>query len=159
MQARTITCYSGFIAKYTIDECGKICSNVINIVSCPAQNTPLYSMINYQDRGGLVYPSRALINLVAAVYQFIIIMKPHIMKNRPKYFLNRILQPYFEQNNNFTCDKFTSDHSVLIRNILIKRILQNLLQNKGRFESDLNSGHYILQHKPLSRKVLKINNK
>ncbi|KAH7948685.1 hypothetical protein HPB49_000840 [Dermacentor silvarum] len=150
----SVAMVGGFIVRAATESI--VCSNCIALLQGQKCNTPLLGLIAHQDRGGLFYPSQELVKLLIGLRKLV----DHVLPHR-KYF-TKPLEVCVERSvaalmelNVLSCSNTGSDHRKVLQ-LMTKNFIKPLFTNYAVSASDRNAVVKFLDHKPLSRKVLKL---
>ncbi|KAJ3660023.1 hypothetical protein Zmor_011679 [Zophobas morio] len=112
---------------------------------------PLLKLIFLQDRGGLTYPNSRFVGVVKQISDIALKMFPLLKFERACEQLLNIIFPHLEKNPLFKCEK----HKRLVCKFVVTTTVKPVLDNICLETTDLVKAK-LLQHKPVSRKVLKL---
>lgn len=127
------------------------CDKCIKFFRVAESNSPILSLIKFQDRGGLFYPSSQFISILLIVQEFVeaavkILPLINISKILKAHILPKMIQlPTLKCNVENHKEKITHHIADKFLSLLLKNIAKSVTYRRSAINS-----------KPLSRKVLKL---
>lgn len=132
------------------------CSSCIQQLLQARQSSPLYNLIEFQDRGNLIYPSMKFVQVLSIVQDFVSASVPALIsRGNVSAILCTIITKKLSDCNIFECP-FDFSHFPVIWEYICKYFVSILLKNFASTTTEMQMKRKALYHKPLSRKTLKL---
>lgn len=143
----------GFVARVIQEKIA--CSSCISVVTKPASSAPIDSLIRHQDRGGLLYPSSELVNVLYALkkYTELILSKRRAM---PRPLQETVSNAVSAMANSDVFKHVCIEHRLQFLELVCMKFCKPVFTNYALGVTDKHDVRKALHHKPLSRKVLKL---
>lgn len=142
-----------FVAGYIIRKVEQkfVCDACISPLLTKTVPGHLLRLISLQDRGGLIYPSGIFVGVVKRISDAIQELLPFLQCNKTCNQLIQLIEPSLKRNPLISCSLHKMELCTTIIQIVAKAVLDNIC-----FEQTDSVKRKVVNHKPLSRKVLKL---
>ncbi|KAH6934877.1 hypothetical protein HPB50_001578 [Hyalomma asiaticum] len=143
----------GYVARVIQEKIA--CSSCISFVTKPASSSPIDSLIRHQDRGGLLYPSSELVNVLYALkkYTELILNKRRVMSRPLQETVSNAVSAMADTD---VFKGVCTEHRLQFLELICIKFCKPVFTNYALGVTDKHDVRKALYHKPLSRKVLKL---
>lgn len=132
------------------------CSLCIQQLLQAKQSSPLYNLIEFQDRGNLIYPNMKFVQVLSIIQDFVAASVPELISRcNISVILCRVLVKKLSDFNIFECPTDFS-HFPVIWEYICKYFVSIILKNFASTTTEVQMKRKAFYHKPLSRKFFKL---